>query len=481
MNSDSIRRSNIFETIVRASFAGVRWREVFSELMAESGISPDEVEAKIVEKRAMGMSGLTQAELSMLDEYIGEWFGLVDVTGPCPTPLHELTRQIQPLVNSFYKDIFRISTPPKIVFCQSPAKLAIYMQVLLSRKGDTAIYSATEFRTLAQQVVSDFTPDEQRKFLAPLEVEFNQLCAEQGSELKGKSLNYRLLEHILQEFYAEIKNQTVSFLGTDSADFFDEGLYHRFEPIHRRLSTIFDIDFYFTRPDSNPHWRELERMMSTMSAFNRETWGFWQGYFLVGAGFLLERMSERGSFSASSEKELRQWLSLFRLAPWYSFFENVCLVGMYPVDLRLDEQLRLNNRSGAAITFSDGWKMWAFNGTRVPRRLIEAPETLTIEDISNADNVNIRRIMMGMYGASRYLEDSGSRMIHSDEYGELYQQVIPDDEPLTMVRVKNFTMESDGTFRHYFLRVPPNITTAKEAVAWTFAMETEEYSPEVET
>ncbi len=154
---------------------------------------------------------------------------------------------------------------------------------------------------------------------------------------------------------------------------------------------------------------------------------------------------------------------------------------MYPVDLHLDEQLRLNNRTGAAITFSDGWKMWAFNGSRVPRRLVEAPESITIEDIRSADNVNIRRIMIEMYGTARYLEDSGSRMIHKDEFGELYQQVIPDDEPLTMVRVKNSTMESDGTFRHYFLRVPPNITTAKEAVAWTFAMESEEYSPEVET
>ncbi len=90
---------------------------------------------------------------------------------------------------------------------------------------------------------------EQREFLTPLENEFEQLHAEQGSQLKGKSLNYRLLEHVLQEFYAEIKNQTASFLGTGSADFFDEGLYHRFEPLHRRLGTIFDIDFYFWQID----------------------------------------------------------------------------------------------------------------------------------------------------------------------------------------------------------------------------------------
>ncbi len=57
-----------------------------------------------------------------------------------------------------------------------------------------------------------------------------------------------------------------------------------------RLSTIFDIDFCSAGPESNPFWRGLERMMSTLSAFNRETWGFWRGYFLVGAGFLMEKL-----------------------------------------------------------------------------------------------------------------------------------------------------------------------------------------------
>lgn len=72
-------------------------------------------------------------------------------------------------------------------------------------------------------------------------------------------------------------------------------------------------------------------------------------------------------------------------------------------------------------------------------------------------------------------------MIHEDEYGQLYQREIPGDEPITMVCVKNSTMEADRTFRRYFLRVPPNMTTEKEAVAWTFGMQSEEYNPDVET
>ena len=46
-----------------------------------------------------------------------------------------------------------------------------------------------------------------------------------------------------------------------------------------------------------------------------------------------------------------------------------------------------------------------------------------------------------------------------------------------MVKVINSTAEADGTHKEYFLRVPPAITTAQEAVAWTFSMNSEEYQP----
>jgi hypothetical protein len=50
-----------------------------------------------------------------------------------------------------------------------------------------------------------------------------------------------------------------------------------------------------------------------------------------------------------------------------------------------------------------------------------------------------------------------------------------------MVEVVNRTREPDGRFRHYWLRVPPTMRTAREAVAWTFNMPAERYAPEKET
>ena len=50
-----------------------------------------------------------------------------------------------------------------------------------------------------------------------------------------------------------------------------------------------------------------------------------------------------------------------------------------------------------------------------------------------------------------------------------------------MVEVLNSTPEPDGTRRTYFLRVPPTMRTAREAVAWTFGLDGGEYRPAAES
>ena len=65
--------------------------------------------------------------------------------------------------------------------------------------------------------------------------------------------------------------------------------------------------------------------------------------------------------------------------------------------------------------------------------------------------------------------------------GKHRMRSINDDEPIVMVEVINATPEPDGTPKHYWLRVPPEITTAQEAVAWTFDIPAEDSVPTVET
>jgi len=50
-----------------------------------------------------------------------------------------------------------------------------------------------------------------------------------------------------------------------------------------------------------------------------------------------------------------------------------------------------------------------------------------------------------------------------------------------MIEVVNRSREPDGSFRRYWLRVPPTMRTARAAVAWTFDVPAKRYAPDIET
>lgn len=136
---------------------------------------------------------------------------------------------------------------------------------------------------------------------------------------------------------------------------------------------------------------------------------------------------------------------------------------------------------GPAIFWPNGPNYYFLNGVQIPEKVVMAPETLTVEEIDGEQNAEARRILLEKFGWGRYLEESGAKEISRDETGILLQKEIVDDEPLTMVKVRNSTPEPDGSVHEFLLRVPPSIQTAKEGVAWTFRMGEKEYEPGAQT
>ena len=88
---------------------------------------------------------------------------------------------------------------------------------------------------------------------------------------------------------------------------------------------------------------------------------------------------------------------------------------------------------------------------------------------------------MERYGVIRYMQECGAISYHRDESGELFKLDIEDDYPLKVVKVRNATLGHDGAFDEYWLRVPSEMQTAREAVAWTFELRADEYLPVAET
>ena len=112
-----------------------------------------------------------------------------------------------------------------------------------------------------------------------------------------------------------------------------------------------------------------------------------------------------------------------------------------------------------------------------PDRLATRRNELGLADVLGEHNVERRRILIDVIGFENLLQAAtGGVPSQEDDYGRLWRLGrLLDDEEYVAVEVVNSTAEPDGSFRRYFLRVPPATKTARSGVAWTFEMGTRQY------
>jgi hypothetical protein len=161
--------------------------------------------------------------------------------------------------------------------------------------------------------------------------------------------------------------------------------------------------------------------------------------------------------------------------------EGICFTTEKPVCINRDANGRLHSPTGPSIAYPSGWALYHWHGAAVPQHVIDQPEKITVKEIESERNAEVRRVLLDRFGLPRYLRESGAVQSQRDDWGTIYRKPIAGDEDLVMVRVVNATAEPDGSKKEYWLRVPPNMETARQAVAWSFGREANEYRPRVET
>jgi hypothetical protein len=115
-----------------------------------------------------------------------------------------------------------------------------------------------------------------------------------------------------------------------------------------------------------------------------------------------------------------------------------------PTTIARDDHGRLHSETGPALAWADGHSLHAIHGVRVPREVVEAPETITVDQVRDERNQEVRRVMLDRYGHQRYLRDAGAERVHTDDAGTLWRCPLPGDEPLVMVEVTNATPDPEG-------------------------------------
>jgi hypothetical protein len=122
-----------------------------------------------------------------------------------------------------------------------------------------------------------------------------------------------------------------------------------------------------------------------------------------------------------------------------------------------------------------------WRGVPVDERIVFRPETLDVREILAETNAERRRVMMERFGLDRFMSQAQARVLDQDRDAggprRLLRIDLAGDEPLVCVSVICPT-----TYRQFMLRVPPTMTTCRQAVAWTAGFDDpDQYQASVET
>jgi hypothetical protein len=170
---------------------------------------------------------------------------------------------------------------------------------------------------------------------------------------------------------------------------------------------------------------------------------------------------------------------------WFFPSRDICWLTERAESCHRDDAGRLHNAEGPALAYPrNSTALYSWHGVFVGEDIIRRPHGITLEDIEEEWNIEIRWVKITRFGTERYLAESGATVVHRDATGTLWS--IPTAqyvtrEPILLVEVRNSSPEPDGSHKRYFLRVPPTMQTAREAVAWTFGMDADEYHPTIES
>lgn len=164
--------------------------------------------------------------------------------------------------------------------------------------------------------------------------------------------------------------------------------------------------------------------------------------------------------------EVQLYEPIVRGSNWWFYVDGIAIMTP-PHAPKFDMEHQLHCEDGPAI-----WSFYALHGVVLPAEyewIVKECEELTREKIDSIENAEIRRVTITTYPGA-YVQGDPTQ---TDEFGDLYKL---ENEEFALVKVKDTYSD-----RRYWLRVPPNVTTAKEGVASTFGMSTDDYKPVAES
>ena len=178
-------------------------------------------------------------------------------------------------------------------------------------------------------------------------------------------------------------------------------------------------------------------------------------------------------------------------------FEKIAIICDRPKKISMDSQSRLHAEAAAAVQFRDGYSFYAYHGVTLPESYSQSPPEQWNSDwyIKELDfelkskliqvlptelvrshwllkerNSELRRSLIGY--KRLYQESQAEKLDSWQDYELLKIKAKIDEEPINLLK-----MTCPSTGEVHAMRVPPHMTSAREAISWVnWDIDPEEFS-----
>lgn len=235
----------------------------------------------------------------------------------------------------------------------------------------------------------------------------------------------------------------------------------RLSPDIKRAVTAAVVEAGATKETAGPKSKELVEGLrrAIQSTWNRHNGGAWWISFVAWGTFVRDVLGCDIPIGPREDVDLS--------CGWWWPHRQFVMVCDRPRELHRDVDGRLHSPSGPAIEWRDGWGLYFWRGTRVPKEWIEDPSSIDPRTALTHENIEQRRSAAEILGWERVLNLLQPVTIETDpdpQIGQLLEVHIGGTR-------ERFLKVLCGTGRTFVLPVPPEMTTALEANAWTYGVD----------
>ncbi len=139
--------------------------------------------------------------------------------------------------------------------------------------------------------------------------------------------------------------------------------------------------------------------------------------------------------------------------------EKVIFVSRNPVICEIEDN-QLHSTEGPAIKYRDGWEAYLITGVEVTKQIVMEPDTLTVKQIREEGNEEVRRIMLDQFGWDKFLLQTGADVLDTQHH-EWVETLMKCEDGYT-----DLCTYDPSTGRPYSLEVSEECTTCEQAQAY---------------